>query len=290
METKVISEYLIQEKIGSGSFGEIFFATHKTTHEEVAIKIATKDARQLQNEARVYKLLQSYPNIKWFGTYQNNPVMIMDLLGPSLESLFCHCKKQFSLKTVLMLAYQILNQIERIHMFHIIHRDIKPDNFLMGSGKHVNNVYIIDFGLCKKYIDTHTKRHIPFREGKSMVGTVRYVSINTHKGIEQGRRDDLESIGYMLIYFLKGKLPWQGIKCTGTADKYEKIKQLKMSISIEELCKDIPKEFVQYMKYVRNLKFDEKPDYRYLQKLFMSCFDKHSLKKDYNYDWTIQSL
>jgi serine/threonine protein kinase len=123
--------------------------------------------------------------------------------------------------------------VEFVHSRSFIHRDIKPDNFLMGLGKKANQVHIIDFGLAKKYRDPKTHIHIPYRENKNLTGTARYASINTHLGIEQSRRDDMESLGYVMMYFLRGSLPWQGLKATTKRQKYEKISEKKMSTPIE---------------------------------------------------------
>lgn len=165
-----------------------------------------------------------------------------------------------------------LSRIEYVHSKSFIHRDIKPDNFLMGLGKRANQVHIIDFGLAKKYRDPRTHIHIPYRENKNLTGTARYASINTHLGIEQSRRDDIESLGYVLMYFLRGSLPWQGLKAATKKQKYEKISEKKMSTPVEILCKGFPIEFVTYFQYCRSLRFDDKPDYSYLRKLLRDLF------------------
>ena len=157
----------------------------------------------------------------------------MDLLGKSLEDLFSACKRKFSLKTVLMLADQMVSRVEFVHSNHFIHRDMKPDNFLMGPLNNSGLLHLVDFGLAKKYRDSKTGCHIPYRDHKNMTGTARYASMNTHLGIEQARRDDLEGIGFILIYFLKGSLPWQGLNARTKKEKYDKIKDKKVSTTIE---------------------------------------------------------
>ncbi|KAH8620959.1 Protein kinase domain [Trypanosoma vivax] len=189
------------------------------------------------------------PNVLYHGVEGEFNVMVIDLLGPSLEDLFSFCGRRLSLKTTLMLAEQMIARVEFVHSKGIIHRDIKPDNFLMGTGKKGHHVYIIDFGLAKKYRDTRTHQHIPYREGKSLTGTARYCSINTHIGIEQSRRDDLEAIGYILMYFLRGSLPWQGLKAHTKQDKYARISEKKQTTSIETLCKGFPAEFAACLHY-----------------------------------------
>ena len=152
--------------------------------------------------------------------------------------------------------------------------------------KNGHKIFIIDFGLAKRYVQKDGK-HIPYRENKNLTGTARYASMNTHLGIEQGRRDDLECLGYVILYFLRGVLPWQNLKATNKKDKYEKIMEKKLSTSIESLCKGYPGEFVTYLTYCRNLKFDEKPDYSFLKSLFKELFVKNQFEFDYVYDWNI---
>ncbi|XP_065162533.1 casein kinase I-like isoform X2 [Atheta coriaria] len=292
MELRVGNKYRLGRKIGSGSFGDIYLGTNISTGEEVAIKLECIQTRhpQLHIESKFYKMMQGgvgIPQIKWCGSEGDYNVMVMELLGPSLEDLFNFCSRRFSLKTVLLLADQLISRTDFIHSRSFIHRDIKPDNFLMGLGKKGNLVYIIDFGLAKKYRDGRTHQHIPYRENKNLTGTARYASINTHLGIEQSRRDDLESLGYVLMYFNRGSLPWQGLKAATKRQKYERISEKKMSTPIEDLCKGYPAEFPTYLTYCRQLRFEERPDYSYLRQLFRTLFHRQGFTYDYVFDWNM---
>ncbi|CAK8560354.1 unnamed protein product [Lathyrus sativus] len=291
MEPRIGNKFRLGRKIGSGSFGEIYLGTNIQTNEEVAVKLENAKTKhpQLLYESKLYKLLQGgtgIPNAKWSGVEGEYNVLVMDLLGPSLEDLFNFCNRKLSLKTVLMLADQMINRVEFIHTKSFLHRDIKPDNFLMGLGRRANQVYVIDFGLAKKFRDSNNQ-HIPYRENKNLTGTARYASMNTHLGIEQSRRDDLESLGYVLMYFLRGSLPWQGLKAGTKKQKYERISEKKVSTSIENLCRGYPSEFASYFHYCRSLRFDDKPDYAYLKRLLRDLFIREGFQFDYVFDWTI---
>jgi len=292
MELRVGGKFRLGRKIGSGSFGDIYIGTNIQTGEELAIKLESIKSKhpQLLYESKLYKILAGgvgIPNVHWYGVEGDYNVMVIDLLGPSLEDLFSFCNRKFSLKTVLMLADQMINRVEYVHAKNFIHRDIKPDNFLIGLGKKANQVHIIDFGLAKKYRDPKTQQHIPYRENKNLTGTARYASVNTHLGIEQSRRDDLEAIGYVLMYFNRGSLPWQGLKANGKKEKYEKIMEKKMSTPVEVLCKHFPSEFVTYLNYCRSLRFEDRPDYAYLRRLLKDLFFREGYQYDFVFDWTI---
>ncbi|KAA3457874.1 casein kinase I isoform X1 [Gossypium australe] len=255
---------------------------------------------QLLYESKLYRILQGgtgIPNLRWFGVEGDYNVLVIDLLGPSLEDLFNFCSRKLSLKSVLMLADQMINRVEFFHSKAFLHRDIKPDNFLMGLGRRANQVYIIDYGLAKKYRDSSTHQHIPYRENKNLTGTARYASMNTHLGIG----DSCHLHYYLFIYCLAFNslvifninayyfysLPWQGLKAGTKKQKYEKISEKKVSTSIEALCRGYPTEFASYFHYCRSLRFDDKPDYAYLKRIFRDLFIREGFQFDYVFDWTI---
>ncbi|CAH2351713.1 casein kinase I homolog 3 [[Candida] railenensis] len=263
--------YRVGQKIGEGSFGIIFEGVNLLDNTPVAIKFEPRkcEAPQLRDEYRSYKILngsQGVPKVYFFGQEGVHNVLVMDLLGPSLEDLFEWCGRRFSINTVVLVACQMIRRVQTLHEHSLIYRDIKPDNFLVGrpQTKTAQQVHIVDFGMAKQYRDPRTHQHIAYRERKALSGTARYMSINTHLGIEQSRRDDLESMGHVFMYFLRGSLPWQGLKAPTNKQKYEKIGLKKQSTSVSELCSGYPVQFAQYLSYVRNLKFDEEPDYEYL--------------------------
>lgn len=286
--------YRVGKKIGEGSFGVIYEGTNMLNNQTVAIKFESKksEAPQLKEEYRTYKILQGIPGIPgvyYFGNEAQHSVLCIDLLGKSLEDLFDMCHRQFSIKTVAMLAKNMLTRIQAVHEKSLIYRDIKPDNFLIGhpTSKDANTVFMVDFGMAKLYRDPKTKQHIPYRERKSLSGTARYMSINTHLGREQSRRDDLEALGHVFMYFLRGSLPWQGLKAATNKQKYEKIGEKKQTTPIDELCKGFPEEFSTYLTYVRKLGFEETPEYEQLRNLFDRVLKGLNETDDGRYDWVV---
>jgi serine/threonine protein kinase len=284
-----IDGYTIIKKLGSGSFGTVYKASNNKNNKHYALKIELrKEANRLKHEKEIYdKLINNvgFPKITNIISNRKHNTVIMDYLGPSLEDLFDFCGKKFGLKTILMIAIQILNRIEALHTIGYLHRDIKPDNFLIGTGDKKSRIYMIDLGLSKRFMKNN--KHIDYNQNKSFTGSFRYSSIRNHKGIEQSRRDDLESIGYMLIFFLKGTLPWQGLKGSTKSKRSTNILNVKNNTCLEDLCKDLPKEFLLYMKYSRLLRFLQKPDYSLLRDLFISLFKNKRYKLDFIYDWNV---
>lgn len=291
---RLAGKYQLGRKIGSGSFGDIHIGSNVQTGEEVAIKLESVKAKQPQllYESKLYKLIAGnpgIPNVHWYGMEGEFNVMVIDLLGPSLEDLFNFCERKFSLKTLLMIGEQMLTLIEFVHSKNFLHRDIKPENFLMGLGKNERQLYVIDFGLAKKYRNPYTQEHIPYRDNKQFTGTARYASINTHVGIEQGRRDDLEAIGYVLMYFGRGNLPWQGIKGATKEEKYKRIWEKKEATPPEVLGKHLPPELTTYLNYCRNLGYEDRPSYAFARMLLRDLAVKEKCECDGIFDWNVKN-
>ena len=289
VEIRVGGRYRLGKKIGTGAFGEIFEGTDIFDNSSVAIKLEHNSVKypQLLFEAKLLKSIPStgIPVMHWFGIAGEYNAMVMDLLGQNLEDLYNYCAKNFSLKTIIMIIIQMIERLKHVHDNHYIHRDIKPENFLIGKENTEKTIYLIDFGLAKRYRDEYTQIHIPLKENRNLTGTARYASCNAHNGLEQSRRDDMESIAYVILYFFRKKLPWQGLKCKDKNEKHAKIKELKMSISPEKLFEGIPKEFADYLTMVKKLGFEDEPAYKSYIQMFNKLFKAKEFEMDYIYDW-----
>jgi serine/threonine protein kinase len=279
--------YKLIKKIGSGSFGEVYLTEDKSGMKYAAKIEEKKQKNRLKAEYNIYKkvlnkkAIVGIPQVyNYIETTEYN-ILVMELLGKSLENVFDDNEREFNLSTLFKLAIDMLNVIERLHIKGFIHRDIKPNNFLFNNSKKIDILYLMDFGLSKNYIQNG--EHLEIKFDRSLIGTARYASLNIHWGIEPSRRDDLESIGYVLVYLAKGRLPWQGLKADKNKTQIEKIGEKKLSVSTEKLCEDLPLCFTEYIDYCKKLKFEEQPDYDYLRKLFIS--ESEHKKIDIKYDF-----
>jgi casein kinase I family protein HRR25 len=246
-------KYLILTKIGSGSFGTIYKGQNIRTNELVAIKVERicDNLKLLKNESKIYQYLNGcsgIPIVKWFGKDDTNYYMVINLLGTSLQELKNKMNK-FSLTLVLKLGIKIILLLMTIHEKGLVHRDIKPDNFLFGLNR-VNELYIIDFGFCKSYLEDNN--HVRIKSTYNMIGSMNYASIMSHKRYELSRRDDLESLSYIMLYFFNGSLPWNNETDENIIInlKYEVINNPKY-----------PAVIIDFLRYVRSMEYEEKPNY-----------------------------
>ena len=287
LNTLFFSKYRTIKKLGEGSFGSVYKAIYDDEYYALKLEDISQEYDLLENEATVLSYLQG-PHIPKFESYSKDKgynILVMELLGQSLDNLFIKLR-QFSVKTTAILGYQIIKILKYIHDRHIIHRDIKPDNFAMGRNELNDKLYLIDFGLAKKFRSSRTLKQYPLTKRKSLTGTARYASINALQGYEQSRRDDLEAAGYVLMYFLRGDLPWQNIKIKGKKDKYAKICNKKKEVSSQELGKHFPSEFAEILEYFKNLGYTEDPNYDMCCKKLVNVLEKEKQSFDYIYDWT----
>ena len=312
-------EYICNNEnpIGSGSFGQVLYGKHKNKSLEVAVKVISSDTSNdtIKKEINYTKQLEKingFPTIYHHGVYDKKNIIVESLLGPSLDKLFKYCGRKFPLKTVCLIGKEMVKRLENMHERGILHRDLKPNNLTWGnynssyndisnsnSYNSLNNIYnkldintifLIDFGLSCSFLEGGISyKHYKIKNNLSFVGTLRYASLNSHKGIRQSRRDDLESMIYILIYFLKGKLPWQDIKAKQKEERHKLITEIKSKVTIESLCEDIPNEFAELLTYVKSLEFDEKPYYGKFYAFFHNLIEKLNKdtiqEKNYSYIW-----
>ncbi len=285
------SKYRAIKKLGEGSFGKVYKGQYKGEFYALKFESRAEGQNLLETEATIMCYLKGphIPFVKSYGSNTEYNILVMELLGKSLEDIF-NIKLKFSIKTTAMLGYQMLSVLQYIHDRHIIHRDIKPDNYVMGYNDKNARLYLLDFGLAKKYRSSKTLVQYPYIKKKKLTGTARYASIHALEEMEQSRRDDLESTGYVLMYFLRGSLPWQGLKIKTKEDRYKKILDKKKGTTSNELCKDFPEEFKYFIDYTRNLGYAENPDYEKLKKNFIYLIRERMCENfDFIYDWTTQN-
>ena len=285
---------LLNKKIGSGSFGQIYQCLNKKTNEMLACKIESINELkpQLYHESKIMQLMKNctgFPTCYDFILTEQDKILIMDLLGPNLDTIMNklpskNSLKRFSFKSSLMIMIQCLERLKSLHEKGIIHRDIKPENFVIGPKNKERIIYLIDFGLSKKI---SKDKIIPtVKADRNIIGTMRYISMNTHQGYEQGKRDDLESLFYIIIYFIKGELPWQNIKTKSKAEKYSKIFEIKKKVTENgDLVEGLPLEMAKILEYILGLNFFEKPNYLLIKNAVEIMLNNFNLSNDLQFDW-----
>lgn len=284
--------FTFAEPLGKGGFAFVFAGWDNLTKEHVAIKVENKDrknaSRSIKKEYRLLvKLCNAgcpVPKAIWCGRCEDRRVMVMSRMGESLSDFFKLCGKKFSHQTTICITIELINILEQLHDAGVLHRDIKLQNFLTGYGNS-SAFFVCDFGLSDFYVDPTTNQHIPLTKGHSRYGTVRYASLNNHRGIEQSRRDDLESLGFVLIYAARGSVPWQTIRNDDRRKKWSQVYDMKRRISLEDLCEGLPNCFIEFMRYIRELAFDARPDYEFLRSIFQTEYDNANFSRPTKYDW-----
>ena len=281
----LLDNCMLIKKIGSGSFGDVYISKDKNG-KMIATKleeIKEEKKSRLMMEYKIYKKIRSVgftdgvPEVYSFIETVDYNIMTMQLLGDSLSSIHDKFNKKFDIGTILKIGIEIVTLLEKLHKTGFIHRDIKPNNFLTGLDEHKDKIFIMDLGLSKQYIKNDNK-HIGMKTDRSLIGTARYTSLNIHLGLEPSRRDDLESVGYMLIYLFKGTLPWQGLK---KDKKKDIIGEVKICTSLQKLCKGLPQCFIEYISYCRSLLFEQNPDYDKLRNIWLNYAEKNKIELKY---------
>ena len=288
---------LFNKKIGGGAFGKIYTCINNKTKEICACKIEKPDIEnpQLNNEYRILSLLKNYdyfPKCFKYCNSQYGYILILERLGSNLGVIMSKLpNKKFSMKSALMIINQSLERLKLIHEKGIIHRDMKPENLCIGYKGKEKNIYLIDFGLSK-IINNDKKNQflLNIKKEKIVIGTVRYISMNAHLGNEQYKKDDLESLAYMMIFFIKGELPWQNMKAKSRKEKYTKIYQKKKHTVNSELCNFLPDEIKTFLNYVLNLNQKQNPDYVKLTNLINNLMKKYGYTNDSQFDWYSSSF
>ena len=277
-------KYRLIKKLGEGSFGEVYKAIDINTKEKVALKFeTTNNHAQLNNEIQAYESLcniEGIPKLHFSGFHNNRPYLVLDLFESSLDSKFKEYNHKFSIRCVVLIGIQMLKILEHIHERNYIHRDIKPANIMIGRKSKSNMLYLIDFGLSKKYRDPIIKQHTLYREKRQLIGNFEYSSLNAHLGIEQSRRDDIESAFYLMLKFYKGKLPWDSLmQEAASSNKLGFIRK----ITVEQICDSCPGQFLEMLKYIRGIRFEERPNYEYVKQLLGDLANENEC--DLEFDW-----
>jgi serine/threonine protein kinase len=280
----------LEKKLGAGCYGVVYRGRDTRTKAHVAIKVEPGASKSTRREVEAFQLLaagrgrpQGIPQLLHFGQEGPSYCLVMELLGRSLEDRMRDSRSgHLKPSSVVLIAEQAISRIEYIHSKGLIHGDIKPENFMFGIGPKAHHLYMIDFGLSKRYYD---RTHVPMKTYNGLQGTMRYASINSHKGLEASRRDDLEAIGHMLLYCLRGALPWSGLPAKNAEEHIRLVGRKKRDVPLEELCAGFPSAFETYLRLTRNLSFRERPEYTHLRGLFQEARGQLGPLDDHHFEW-----
>ncbi|XP_037959889.1 casein kinase I-like isoform X2 [Teleopsis dalmanni] len=278
--------YRCLRKISSGAFGKVYLGVNTQTSEQVGIKLESRNTDLLENEYNVYLQIRDgigIPNIRYFGKEGKYNALVMDLLGPSLEGYFRFCESDFSIQTICLLADQMIDRIEFLHSRGLIHRDIKPENFLTGLHEDSSTIFLVDYGLTKPFHEIVAGLQNRYARFDCFYGTMAFASINALRNMPQSKRDDIEAVGYCLLYFSIGDLPWYTIR-DSDEETSKMVADSKAQMSISEICPQMAYEFESYFDYCKYLRFSEEPDYKYLKSIFKKRYDSLNCT-DNCFDW-----
>jgi serine/threonine protein kinase len=276
--TLFLGKFYIENLLGSGGFGSVYKTTNIETQKTYAIKVDKKRKGNVKQESNILLELQSgegIPKVFEVGETEEFSYMIMELLGPSLSKIQKQQGGKLGIDHVVPILLQALYRLEFIHSFGIVHRDLKPQQFLVGNGNNV--LYLVDYGLARRFMIDG--QHIPYQSNCSRAGNSTYASLNNHLGIHQTRRDDVESLAYMAVALMIGKLPWQQTVKMNSSTKWNTVYQIKSTANLQELCRDCPREFLSFIRYARALDFHEDPDYEYLRRMINNARTQTSIQE-----------
>ncbi|KAN0123247.1 Protein kinase-like domain containing protein [Russula decolorans] len=288
---RVGGRYRVGKLLGAGTFGTVYLGRDIKKGRDVAVKLeaAQEWGSKLEHEYHVYRAtsgIRGIPKMLWYGVEGRYNVMVLSHLGCTFKEMaqlgvldanavFTYAKQMVfspcARSTLLFTSHSKLSVLKSLHDHHYVHLDVKPDNFMIGTGDRSSRVFLIDFGLTRLFRNPATRKHITQFKGLDITGTVRYSSINSHLGLTQSRRDDLESLAYAIVYLVKGRLPWQGIAVHPGQVHHDEVLKLKQVTTAKTLCKGLPQPFIEFIQHIRSLGFEDKPDYRYLHSLLTQC-------------------
>ena len=284
----IFGKYSIKFLISKSTFSEVYLGINVLNGKNYALKIGQNENENTILKNETYTLLNlkgpGIPSVVSFGISGKYNILVENLLGKSIHDIWFEKNKKFNLKDTCVFAIQAISLLEYVHSKNYLHRDIKPANFLVGNPDN-SQLYLIDFGNASKFRSSRTGKHMRNAKSSSVFGSLLFLSINAFKGIVQTRKDDLESLGLVIIYLYNGSLPWSEIRSSNIHQSYDKVETIRKIVSNDYICRGMPQEMNIYMNYINNLKYDERPDYEYLRQLFLNVLKKIGCSNEQQFSW-----